>query len=238
MFGRNEPMGSPALISGLESDTGVFWYPGRWVRRMRLEEIRLGRYAPTILNVVVETPKGSKKKYRYHAKSRRFRLAYECSIPAPVEYGFLPETVAEDGHYLNAMVIAHRPSHPGYVCEARPIGMLKRKDRDHHVICVLLGDDGHGAIKDISELDRQELKEIVQFFEPYFELTGWLGHNETIEVIKAANEQYKANKRAGRAPTKRSEEPEDDDDADETDETEEMNDEGEGPEEDNGDPNN
>ena len=157
---------------------------------MNLHDIPLGRHAPSILNVVVEAPKGSRKKYRYHAKSRRFRLAYECSIPVPTEYGFLPQTIAEDGHYLNAMVIAHQPSHPGYICEARPIGMMKRKDRDHHVICVSLGDTRYAAVKDIFELDPQLLKRIVQFFEPYFELTGWLNYSETVQAIKVAHEKY------------------------------------------------
>ena len=111
-------------------------------------------------------------------------------MPVPTEYGWIPETVAEDGHFLNAMVIATNASHPGYVCEARPIGVLKRKDRDHHVICVMLGDERYTSVKDIADLDVNLLKKIVQFFEPYFELSGWLNHAETIEVIKEAHETY------------------------------------------------
>ena len=157
---------------------------------MNLRDISLGRHAPSIINVVIEAPKGSRKKYRYHAKSRKFRLAYEFSMPVPTEYGWIPETVAEDGHFLNAMVIATNASHPGYVCEARPIGVLKRKDRDHHVICVMLGDERYTSVKDIADLDVNLLKKIVQFFEPYFELSGWLNHAETVEVIKEAHETY------------------------------------------------
>lgn len=157
---------------------------------MNLRDISLGRHAPSIINVVIEAPKGSRKKYRYHAKSRKFRLAYEFSIPVPTEYGWIPQTVAEDGHFLNAMVIATNASHPGYVCEARPIGVLKRKDRDHHVICVMLGDERYTSVKDISDLDVNLLKKIVQFFEPYFELSGWLNHTETVEIIKRAHEVY------------------------------------------------
>ena len=157
---------------------------------MNLRDISLGRHAPSIINVVIEAPKGSRKKYRYHAKSRKFRLAYEFSIPVPTEYGWIPETVAEDGHFLNAMVIAANASHPGYVCEARPIGVLKRKDRDHHVICVMLGDERYTSVKDISDLDVKLLKKIVQFFEPYFELSGWLNRVETVETIKKAHEAF------------------------------------------------
>lgn len=159
---------------------------------MNLRDISLGRHAPSIINVVIEAPKGSRKKYRYHAKSRKFRLAYEFSMPVPTEYGWIPQTVAEDGHFLNAMVIATNASHPGYICEARPIGVLKRKDRDHHVICVMLGDERYTSVKDISDLDVNLLKKIVQFFEPFFELSGWLNHAETVEVIKKAHEVYMA----------------------------------------------
>lgn len=162
---------------------------------MNLQDISLGRHAPSIINVVVEAPKGSRKKYRYHAKSRKFRLAYEFSMPVPTEYGWIPETVAEDGHFLNAMVIARNASHPGYVCEARPIGVLKRKDRDHHVICVMLGDERYASVKDISDLDVKLLKKIVQFFEPYFELSGWLNQTETVEVIQGAHEKYVARRK-------------------------------------------
>ena len=177
---------------------------------MNLRDISLGRHAPSIINVVIEAPKGSRKKYRYHAKSRKFRLAYEFSMPVPTEYGWIPETVAEDGHFLNAMVIATNPSHPGYVCEARPIGVLKRKDRDHHVICVMLGDERYASVKDISDLDVNLLKKIVQFFEPYFELSGWLKHAETVEVIKKAHEAYIAAPKSRSAEAEISSDPGDD----------------------------
>lgn len=186
---------------------------------MNLRDISLGRHAPSIINVVIEAPKGSRKKYRYHVKSRKFRLAYEFSMPVPTEYGWIPETVAEDGHFLNAMVIASNASHPGYVCEARPIGILKRKDRDHHVICVMLGDERYTSVNDISDLDVKLLKRIVQFFEPYFELSGWLNRAETVEVIKKAHEAYITGSKS-RSPEARIEaNPKDDEDAEGIDET-------------------
>ena len=180
---------------------------------MNLRDISLGRHAPSIVNVVIEAPKGSRKKYRYHAKSRKFRLAYEFSMPVPTEYGWIPETVAEDGHFLNAMVIATNASHPGYVCEARPIGVLKRKDRDHHVICVMLGDGRYTAVKDISDLDVKLLKKIVQFFEPYFELSGWLNRTETVEVIKKAHEAYIAGPKSRGTEARIGSDPDGDEDA-------------------------
>ena len=186
---------------------------------MNLRDISLGRHAPSIINVVIEAPKGSRKKYRYHAKSRKFRLAYEFSMPVPTEYGWIPETVAEDGHFLNAMVIARNASHPGYICEARPIGVLKRKDRDHHVICVMLGDERYTSVKDISDLDVKLLKKIVQFFEPYFELSGWLNHAEAAELITDAHKAYSANPKPRGSQTRIGANPEDDETATNFDDT-------------------
>ncbi|MCZ6677301.1 MAG: inorganic diphosphatase [Candidatus Poribacteria bacterium] len=189
---------------------------------MNLQDIPLGRHAPSIINVVIEAPKGSRKKYRYHAKSRRFRLAYECSMPVPTEYGWIPETTAEDGHFLNAMVVARHSTHPGYICEARPIGILKRKDNDHHVICVSLSDERYAAVQDIFELDVKLLKKIVQFFEPYFELCGWLNHQEASEMIKVAHEKYRARQKTPIARAQTQEMPKDDVTSKSSDETAEA----------------
>ncbi|MDE0184276.1 MAG: inorganic diphosphatase [Candidatus Poribacteria bacterium] len=162
---------------------------------MNLQEISLGRHAPSIVNVVIEASKNSQEKYHFHAKSGRFKLAYKFSVPVPTEYGWIPETIAEDGHFLNAMVIGREPTHPGYICEARPIGMLKRKDNDHHIICVLLGDEEYASIQDIADLNINWIRKIVAFFEPYFELSGWLTRIEAIEAIKSAHGKYRTRRR-------------------------------------------
>lgn len=162
---------------------------------MNLQEITLGRHAPSIVNVVIEASKDSQEKYHFHAKSGRFKLAYKFSVPVPTEYGWIPETIAEDGHFLNAMVIGREPTHPGYICEARPIGMLKRKDKDHHIICVLLGDEEYASVQDIADLNINWIRKIVAFFEPYFELSGWLTRIEAIDTIKMAHGRYRTKRR-------------------------------------------
>lgn len=162
---------------------------------MNLQEITLGRHAPSIVNVVIEASKDSQEKYHFHAKSGRFKLAYKFSVPVPTEYGWIPETIADDGHFLNAMVIGREPTHPGYICEARPIGMLKRKDKDHHIICVLLGDEEYASVQDIADLNISWIRKIVAFFEPYFELSGWLTRIEAIDTIKMAHGRYRTKRR-------------------------------------------
>ena len=77
----------------------------------------------------------------------------------------------------------------------------------------MLGDERYASVKDISDLDVKLLKKIVQFFEPYFELSGWLNHAETIEVIKEAHEAYIANPKPRNTETRIDDDSEDDETA-------------------------
>jgi inorganic pyrophosphatase len=162
---------------------------------MNLLEVPIGRHAPGVINVVIEIPRGSRKRYQYNPQRNRFNVEYRFSMPIPTEYGWIPETRSMDNEHLDAMVITRHLMRPGYVCEARPIGTLKRKDQDHKIICVALNDDKCRHIQHTSDLDAKLLKNIIGFFEPYFELDGWLGVNETYELIKKSCASYLANRK-------------------------------------------
>jgi len=161
---------------------------------MNFENIPLGRHAPGVINVVVETPKGSRNKYRYDPKRRRFVVEYKLGIPVPVDYGWVPQTLGVNGEPLEAMVVSRFSTRPGYVCQARPIGALKQKDGEHKLICVMLGDDRYIRVQDIYDLDNKTLKRIVAFFEPFFEFDGWMNKEEAYKLIKEAHERYMESK--------------------------------------------
>ncbi|MFQ6042526.1 MAG: inorganic diphosphatase [Candidatus Poribacteria bacterium] len=162
---------------------------------MNLLEVPIGRHAPGVINVVIEIPRGSKKRYQYNPQRHSFDVEYRFSIPMPTEYGWIPETLSVDNEHLDAMVVTRYLMQPGYICEVRPIGTLKRKDKDHKVICVALNDDKCRHIQDISDLDAKMLKKITSFFEPYFELDGWLGVDETYELIRESCARYVAKRK-------------------------------------------
>ncbi len=157
---------------------------------MNLMEVPLGRHAPGIVNVIIEVPKGSNKRYEYNAKRRRFYVSYKLSISMPADCGWIPEAIGEDSDRLDAMVIARHPTRPGYICQARPIGTLRQKDGDHKVICVLLGDEKYEHVQDISDLDNRLIRRLVAFFEPFFEFDGWFSRTETFELIKHSHKRY------------------------------------------------
>lgn len=156
----------------------------------RLPNIALGHHAPKVINSVVEIPKGSRRKYRYSSRRRKYRVDYKFSTPAPVEQGWIPETIGENGSNLDTIIISRNPTRPGYVCQIRPIGTLKFKNNSHRVIGVLLSDDRYINIQSINDLDNSFVKEIIVFFEPYFEIDGWLDREETLELIGEAHQLY------------------------------------------------
>lgn len=157
---------------------------------MNILETPYGRHAPGILNVVIEVPKGSKKKYCYNPQKKAFYVDYTFSLPMPTEYGWIPETIGDNGERLEVMVITKRPSWPGNVYQVRPIGLLKFKDKSHKVIAVMLGDDKYISVHDIGDIDNNTIKKIVCFFEPFFQLDGWLKRTEGLEVVKQAHQRY------------------------------------------------
>lgn len=78
----------------------------------------------SIITVVVEIPKGSRNKYEYDPETKMFkydRMLFS-SVHYPSDYGFIPETLAEDGDALDALVLLGEPTFPGCVIEAKPIG--------------------------------------------------------------------------------------------------------------------
>ena len=162
---------------------------------MNLLEIPIGRHVPGVINMVIEIPRGSRKRYQYNPRSKRFDVEYRFSMPVPTEYGWIPETIGLDGEHLDAMVVSKLLTRPGYVCEVRPIGTMKRKDNDHKIICVTLNEDKYRHVQNISDLDARIIKRMVNFFEPYFELDGWLETDETLELIKESHAKYLMSKR-------------------------------------------
>ncbi|MDA1190321.1 MAG: inorganic diphosphatase, partial [Candidatus Poribacteria bacterium] len=147
--------------------------------------------APGIVNVVVEVAKGSRKRYRYHRKRRAFVVDYRLMVPSPTEYGWIPETWTAGGKRLNALVLVRKPTWAGNACEIRPIGAVKRRDGDHQIIGVVLGEPKFDDIRDIGDLDKTTIKRIVQFFEPFFPLEGWMNREDTLAFLKESRNLYR-----------------------------------------------
>ena len=95
------------------------------------------------LRCLIEIPKGSRNKYEYDERLGGIKLDrfLFSSVVFPADYGFIPDTLGEDGDALDAMVLVGQPTFPGCVIEVRAIAVLRMADergQDDKVICVPL----------------------------------------------------------------------------------------------------
>ncbi|BAY18520.1 inorganic pyrophosphatase [Anabaenopsis circularis NIES-21] len=140
---------------------------------------------PGILNVLIEIPGGSKNKYEYDKELEAFALdrVLYSSVRYPFDYGFVPNTLADDGDPLDGMVIIDEPTFPGCIIAARPIGMLEMidgGDRDEKILCVPDKDPRYTHVKSLNDVAPHRLDEIAEFFRSYknlekkvTEILGW-----------------------------------------------------------------
>ncbi len=144
---------------------------------MDLSKIPVGKNPPEDIYVVVEIPQGSNIKYEIDKESGATfvdRFLY-TAMYYPFNYGFIPNTLAEDGDPTDVLVISSEPVVPGSVIRSRPIGMLEMEDEegiDTKIIAVPVSklDKTFDNVKTINELPEATLNKIKHFFEHYKEL--------------------------------------------------------------------
>jgi inorganic pyrophosphatase len=145
--------------------------------------------------VMVEIPKGSRNKYEFDKDKRllKFDRMLFSAVHYPSDYGFILDTLAEDGDSLDALVLVWEPTFPGCLIEARPVGMFKMWDEkgpDQKILCVPISDPFWNYIQDLSEVPPHLLQEIEHFFKIYKELEkkktgveGWEDRESAIKII-------------------------------------------------------
>ena len=124
---------------------------------------------------MIEIPKGSRNKYEYDqaTKAIKFDRMLFSSVHYPSDYGFIPETLAEDGDPLDVLVLVTEPTFPGCMIESRPIGLFKMFDEkgvDNKILCVPVKDPLWNHIHTLNDVAPHLLKEIEHFFKIYKDL--------------------------------------------------------------------
>lgn len=151
------------------------------------------------LNVVVEVPMGSRNKYEMDQRLGRIRLdrTLFTATQYPADYGFVPDTLAEDGDPLDALVLVPQPTFPGCEIPARPVALFWMRDEhgpDAKLLCVPEHDPRHSSIRDVGDVPDYYLNEIKHFFDVYkdlepgktAEIGGWEGRVEAERVTSEA----------------------------------------------------
>jgi inorganic pyrophosphatase len=142
-----------------------------------------------LLNVLIEIAAGSKNKYEFDKDLNAFALdrVLSSSVMYPYDYGFIPNTLADDGDPLDGMVIMDEPTFPGCVIAARPIGMMEMidgGDRDEKILCV-------PDVKSLKDIPQHRLDEIAEFFKTYknlekkaVEVLGWQDVDAVLPLVE------------------------------------------------------
>lgn len=136
-----------------------------------------GPEIPKSINVIVEIPKGRRCKFEVDKTTGLFKLDryLYSSAMYPGDYGFIPQTLAEDGDPLDALVMVNEPTFTGCLIEARPLGLFKMTDNglnDYKVLAVPSKDPIFSEYDDLWRVPPHFLREVEHFFNTYKQLEG------------------------------------------------------------------
>ena len=155
-------------------------------------------------NVTVEIPKGTRNKYEVDHESGRIKLdrTLFTATRYPADYGFIDNTLGEDGDPLDALVLIDEPTFPGCLIRCRAIGMFHMRDEqggDDKVMCIPAGDPRLDHLQDLEDIGEFYRLEIQHFFETYKDLepgksvegAHWAGREAAEAEITASFQRLK-----------------------------------------------
>lgn len=166
-------------------------------------DIDPGKNSPSVVNSIIEIPKGSKAKYELHKESGLLKLdrVLFSSVHYPANYGFIPQTLCYDNDPLDILVLSQIDINPLCLVETKVIGVMHMVDGnedDDKVIAVPANDPSLNHINDISELPEHLVNELQNFFEEYkklekkeVEVKGFKNKETALEVIRNSIQMYK-----------------------------------------------
>lgn len=124
------------------------------------------------MNVIIEINKGSKNKYEIDKETGMIALdrVMHSAQDYPFDYGFVPQTLWDDGDALDVALLTTYPLFPGVLVRARPVGIMHMIDggeADEKVIAVPVDDPRFADVQDLADVNPHTLKEISHFFATY-----------------------------------------------------------------------
>ncbi len=173
----------------------------------RLFDLPIGEKAPEVVHMVIEVPARSANKYEFDEETGMIKLdrVLPSSQVYPGDYGFIPQTLAEDGDPLDGVILSTFPLLPGVLVEVRPVALIEMEDEkgpDSKIIGVVAEDPRWDQVQDLADLPQGVLDEIQNFFETYkaleakkgkwVKVTGFKDKSAALEELKASMERYRA----------------------------------------------
>ena len=158
------------------------------------------------IEAVVEIVKGSRNKYEIDHETGRIKLDrfLFTSMQYPADYGFIENTLGEDGDPLDVLILLEESVFPGCGVDVRPIGIFQMEDEaggDAKILAVPAGDPRWDHFQDISDVNSFTLDAIEHFFARYKDLepgkyvkgSSWLGREAAEKEVSASQERFTAN---------------------------------------------
>jgi inorganic pyrophosphatase len=155
-----------------------------------------------ILQVIVETPKGCRNKFAFDPDQGIFALkkVLPAGMVFPYDFGFLPQTMAEDGDPIDVLLLMDEPAFTGCAVRARLIGVIegeqvdgKKTVRNDRLMAVAEANHMYANIRSLKDLPKQFLDELQNFFVNYhnlegkkYRLLGCKGATTALNLIKKA----------------------------------------------------
>jgi len=172
-------------------------------------DVTPGAHLPGEFMTVVEIPMGSSVKYELDKETGLLRLdrILYSAVFYPANYGFIPQTLAEDDDPLDALVLCQEPVAPLTLVNARAIGLMTMIDsgkKDHKILAVAVDDPEYDGFRDAAELPAHRLTMLRRFFQDYKTLEGKAVEvdeiqpmSATLPIIEEALARYSAQRRRG-----------------------------------------
>jgi inorganic pyrophosphatase len=166
-------------------------------------EVAIGNNLPERVNAIIEIPKGSRAKYEIDKDSGLIMLdrVLYASMYYPQNYGFIPQTLGEDGDPLDIMVLTQVTVVPRCLIPSKVIGVMRMIDKgepDDKIIAVAQEDASVSHINDVSELPEYFRVELKHFFEEYKTLENkkvvvdeFQSKEKGMQIILECIERYK-----------------------------------------------
>src|SRR3954462_6101858 len=154
-------------------------------------DVTPGEDIPQDFNAIIEIPFGSSVKYELDKESGLIKLdrVLYSAVYYPANYGFIPQTLAEDHDPLDVLVLCQETVVPLTLIHARTIGlitMIDQGENDHKIIAVATDDPEYNSYREASEMPSHRLTMLRRFFQDYTQLEGKVVEVNEIQPAKDA----------------------------------------------------
>ena len=165
-------------------------------------DVSVGKTPPSVVNAIIEIPKGSRAKYELDKDSGLIKLdrVLRGSMMYPLHYGIIPQTLFDDGDPLDIMVLMQVTVVPLTLVSCRVIGVMRMIDQgveDDKILAVAEGDPSVSDLYDVSDLSESFTSELKDFFENYtvlegknVQIMGFLNREKAADTIIYSRQLY------------------------------------------------